>query len=179
MDMNSLQNMAGQKAIYDELKKIQNQLQTLISNSEKGESLEPIKKDNPFEFEIGEQYWYLEADNGIDTEGREWSGELWEIKLLIAGSVFKSLELAEREGLKRQLIQKIEQWKWENDENYGVDPSYFGIVTQKKGEDSLSVDTCRYRQINEINFNNRYMADAALEHFGDRLKILFLPKYSI
>lgn len=175
----TIPNTSPQQSILRELRKIEGRLQKIETRidllEEKPALLEPVKKDNPFELEIGEQYFMIDQTGAGDES--EWSDSIYDRNCLLSGNAFKSAELRDRERDKRLLIQEIEKWKFENDE----DGAFIGLATIvfNRFYGHLMVYHDTDHDLTGISFKSAAMAESALEHFGDRLKILFLPKYTI
>lgn len=179
----TIPNTSPQQSILREIRKLEGRLQKIETRigllEEKPAPLELIKKDNPFEFKIGEKMWTLYNEGSIIES--TYDGSPVRDASIDQGHVFKSLELAERERNKRLLIQEIEKWKWENDGKFNLmNGGDCGVIEQEvNSDDRLFTDSYRCASLNSLFFKSEEMAIAAKKHFGDRLKILFLPKYTI
>ena len=162
-------NNADLKQAINNLRKKINELEEKIK--------EPVKKDNPFEFADGEKYWYLETMGDINSSNFTSSLDK---NRRDRGNAFKSSELAEREKDKRVLIQEIEKWKWENDEKFELCQTFrCNYIAFDENEGLYSANGHFNSPLGMISSKSKDMAQSALEHFGDRLKILFLPKYTL
>ncbi len=126
-------------------------------------------KDHKFP-QLDSKYYYIGSRNHIANTTFE--DDIFDTAAKKIGNFFETREEAQKELDKRILLQELKEFAdykpdWE-------DLEYKYYIFYEHMDKKLSVGlTQHYHRMGEIYFSTREKAEEALEHFGDRLKVLF------